>query len=68
MTDAQTIARGNEMLARAGLPPLTPEQAQRFLANRQGRTKDRREMLLFTAGTFATGYLFARLFARGAAR
>ena len=62
MTDAQIIAKGNEMLAQAGLPPLTPEQAQKFLSNREARAKDRREGWLLLAGTFATGYLVAKAF------
>jgi len=35
--DARTLDKGNEMLAQAGMPPLTPEQAKAFLAKQHAR-------------------------------
>lgn len=36
-TEKQIIAKGNEMLAQAGMPPLTPEQEKLFLEKRRER-------------------------------
>lgn len=36
-TEKQIIVKGNEMLAQAGMPPLTPEQEKLFLQKRRER-------------------------------